>query len=71
MIFVFGEGHKKVFSGVPIIGFKNNINLKAHLVRSQLPNVKFLQFIYLHVYSKVNTYMRYALSKVNTFRSNM
>ena len=30
------DGHKKVFSDVLMIGFKNKKNLKAHLVRSQL-----------------------------------
>ena len=33
------DGHKKVFPDVPMIGFKNNKNLKAHLVRSQLPDL--------------------------------
>ena len=32
-------GNKKVFPDVPMIGFKNNKNLKAHLVRSQLPDL--------------------------------
>ena len=27
------DGHKKVFPDVPLVGFKNNKNLKAHLVR--------------------------------------
>ena len=31
------EGHKKVFLEVPSIGFKNNKNLKSHLVRAALP----------------------------------
>ena len=31
------DGHKKVFPEVPVIGFKINKNLKAHLARSQLP----------------------------------
>ena len=39
-----GDGHKIVFSGVSIIGFKNNINLKAQLLRSQLPDLTFFQF---------------------------
>ena len=33
------DGHKKVFPDVPMIGFKINKNLKAHLVRSQLPDL--------------------------------
>ena len=33
------DGHKKVFPGVPTIGFKQNKNLKAHFVRSQLPEL--------------------------------
>ena len=33
------DGHKKVFPDVPLIGFKINKNLKAHLVRSQLPEL--------------------------------
>ena len=36
VILVSDDGHKKV---VPMIGFKINKNLKAHLVRSQLPNL--------------------------------
>ena len=37
-ILASGNGHKKVFPEVPLVGFKNNKNLKAHLVRSQLPD---------------------------------
>ena len=33
------EGHKKVFPEVPIIGFKNNKNLKSHLVRATLRDI--------------------------------
>ena len=33
------DGHKKVFPDVPLIGFKNDKNLKAHLVMSQLPDL--------------------------------
>ena len=33
------DGHKKVFPDVPLVGFKNNKNLKAHLVRSPLPDL--------------------------------
>ena len=33
------NGHKKVFPDVPLTGFKINRNLKAHLVRSQLPDL--------------------------------
>ena len=39
MILASDDGHKKVFSDVPMTGFKNNKNLKAHLVRSQLPDL--------------------------------
>ena len=33
VILASDNGHKKVFPNVPLIGFKNNKNLKAHLVR--------------------------------------
>ena len=33
------EDHKKVFPEVPIIAFKNNKNLKSHLVRITLPDI--------------------------------
>ena len=33
------DGHKKVFPDVPLTGFKINKNLKAHLVKSQLPDL--------------------------------
>ena len=33
------KDHKKVFAEVPIIGFKNNKNLKSHLVRATLPDI--------------------------------
>ena len=39
MILASDDGHKKVFPDVPMIGFKVNKNLKAHLVRSQLPDL--------------------------------
>ena len=39
MILASDDGHKKVFPDVSMIGFKNNKNLKAHLVRSQLPDL--------------------------------
>ena len=39
VILASDEEHKKVFPDVPMIGFKNNKNLKAHLVRSQLPDL--------------------------------
>ena len=32
VIFACDEDHKKVFPGVPIIGFKNNKDLKSHVV---------------------------------------
>ena len=37
VILASDDGHKKVFPDVPMIDFKINKNLKAHLVRSQLP----------------------------------
>ena len=33
------QAHKKVFSGTPIIGFKNANSLKDHLVRAVLPQL--------------------------------
>ena len=33
------EDYKKVFPEVRIIGFKNNVNLKSHLVRAALPDI--------------------------------
>ena len=39
VILASDDGHKKVFPDVPLVGFKNNKNLKAHLVRSQLPDL--------------------------------
>ena len=39
VILASDDGHKKVFADVPMIDFKNNKNLKAHLVKSQLPDV--------------------------------
>ena len=33
------EAHKKVFSEVQITGFKNNKNLKSHLVRAAPPDI--------------------------------
>ena len=39
MILASDDRHKKVFPDVPLIGFKNNKNLKAHLVRSQLQDL--------------------------------
>ena len=38
VILACGEDQKKVFPEVPIIGFKNNKNLKSHLVRATLPD---------------------------------
>ena len=35
VILASADGHKKVFPELPLIGFKNNKNLKAHLIRSQ------------------------------------
>ena len=39
VILACDEIHKKVFPEVPIIGFKNNKNLKSHLVRALLPDI--------------------------------
>ena len=39
VILASDDGHKKVFPHVPMIGFKNNKNLKAHMIRSQLPDL--------------------------------
>ena len=39
VILACDEDHKKVFPEVPIIGFKNNKNLKSHLVRAALPDI--------------------------------
>ena len=39
VILASDDGHKKVFPEVPLIGFKNNKSLKAHLVRLQLPDL--------------------------------
>ena len=39
MILSSDDGEKKVFPDVPMTGFKNNKNLKAHLVRPQLPDL--------------------------------
>ena len=39
MILASDDGYKKVFPNIPMIGFKINKNLKAHLVRSQLPDL--------------------------------
>ena len=38
MILAFDDGHKKVFSDVPMIPMINK-NLKAHLVRLHLPDL--------------------------------
>ena len=39
VILTCDEAHKKVFPEVPIFGFKNNKNLKSHLVRATLPDI--------------------------------
>ena len=39
VILACDEAQKKVFPEVPIIGFKNNKNLKSHLVRATLPYI--------------------------------
>ena len=39
VILACDEDHYKVFSEIPIIGFKNNKNLKSHLVRASVPDI--------------------------------
>ena len=39
VILACDEDHKRVFPEVPIIGFKNNKNLKSHLVRAALADI--------------------------------
>ena len=39
MILASDDGHKKGFPDVPMIGFKIHKNLKAQLIRSQLPDL--------------------------------
>ena len=39
VILASDDGHKKVFPDVPMICFKINKNVKAHLVKSQLPDL--------------------------------
>ena len=39
VILACDEDHKKVFPEVPIIGFKNNRNLKSHVVRVALSDI--------------------------------
>ena len=39
LILACDEDYKKVFPEVPIIGFKNNKNLKSHLVRAALRDI--------------------------------
>ena len=39
MILASNDGHKKVFPDVPMIDCKINKNIKAHLLRSQLPDL--------------------------------
>ena len=39
MILASDDGYKKGFFDLPMIGFKNNNHLQAHLVRSQLPDL--------------------------------
>ena len=71
VILASDDGHKKVFPDVPLIGFKNNKNLKAHLVRSQSPDLYEVgrskpcgrKRPLCHLCKILNTY---ALSKVNT-----
>ena len=38
VILASDDEHKKAFPDVPLIGFKNNKNFKAHLLRSQSPD---------------------------------
>ena len=39
VILACDENHKKVFPEVPFIRFKNNKNLKSHVVRVALPDI--------------------------------
>ena len=39
IILACDENHKKVFPEVPVIGFKDNTNLKSYLVRATLPDI--------------------------------
>ena len=39
IILACDENHKKVFPEVPVIGFKDNKNLKSYLVRANLPDI--------------------------------
>ena len=39
VILACDEAHEKEFPELPIIGFKNNKNLKSHLVRAALPDI--------------------------------
>ena len=39
VILACDKDHKKVFPEVPIIGFKNNENLKSRLVRAALSDI--------------------------------
>ena len=39
VILACDEDHKKIFPELPITGFKNNKNLKSHLVRAALPDI--------------------------------
>ena len=39
MILACNENHKRVFSEVPIIGFKSNKNLKSYLVGVAVPGI--------------------------------
>ena len=39
VILVTDDGYKKVFPYVSLVGCKNNKSLKAHLVRSQVPDL--------------------------------
>ena len=39
VILACDEDHEKVFPEVPVTGFKNNKNLKSHLVRATLPDI--------------------------------
>ena len=39
VILACDEDHKNIFPEVPVIGFKNNKNLKSHLVRTALPDI--------------------------------
>ena len=59
MILASDDGHKKVFSDVPMISFKINKNLNAHLAGPKYVEEKDLIVIYVKIWKAR------ALSKAN------